>query len=54
MTLGHWDIICRSKQKGGLVIKNLVDTNASLMEKWVRDILDENAGAWRNVLLIWF
>lgn len=45
----RWDILCRPRQKGGLGIRSIADTNASLLGKWMGAILDDTAGTWSKV-----
>lgn len=46
LALVRWDILCRPRQKGGLGIRSIADTNASLLGKWMGAILDDTAGTW--------
>ncbi|OAE26491.1 hypothetical protein AXG93_815s1540 [Marchantia polymorpha subsp. ruderalis] len=46
LALVRWDILCRPRQKGGLGIRSIADSNASLLGKWMGAILDDTAGIW--------
>ncbi|OAE35658.1 hypothetical protein AXG93_1154s1120 [Marchantia polymorpha subsp. ruderalis] len=48
--LVRWEMVCRPKKQGGLGIRSLADTNASLMGKWIGTLLDDKAGAWGGAL----
>lgn len=42
-----WDVVCRSKENGGLGIKNLEFFNlSSLLGKWAWRLLCENNALW--------
>jgi hypothetical protein len=44
-----WEIICKSKKKGGLGIKDLRKLNISLMCKW-RWRLETEEGLWQDIV----
>lgn len=46
----NWEIVCRSKELGGLGVKNLGLFNVALLLKWAWRILDRCDGLWSQVL----
>jgi len=47
--LAKWDILCRSKDQGGLGILNLQLQNKCLLAKWLVNLLNTN-GIWQSLL----
>lgn len=45
-----WEIVCSSKEKGGLGIKILEEFNLALLSKWEWKILEDKKSLWKNVL----
>lgn len=45
-----WDIICKSKEEGGLGVNNVEIMNATLISKWKWRILAENDAVWCGIL----
>jgi len=46
-----WTIICKSKEEGGLGIKEIETFNKVLLAKWMWHLGTETNGKWRKVLL---
>lgn len=51
MHLVAWHNVCRSKEGGGLGVKNTRLFNIALLEKWLWRIRTKNIGLWFKVLL---
>jgi hypothetical protein len=45
----RWEIICKSKKRGGLGIKNIAKMNLSLLCKWWWR-LDNESGLWQDLV----
>jgi hypothetical protein len=48
--LTHWNIVCRSKDQGGLGIEVLELKNKCLLSKWLFKILTEQEGVWLELI----
>ena len=48
--ISKWDIICRPKDQGGLVIENLEVKNRCLLRKWLYKLSVETEGTWVQIL----
>lgn len=46
-----WDVVCKSKEKGGLGVKNLEWFNIALLGKWVWRLLVGNNALWSKLLI---
>ena len=47
--LTRWNIICRSKDQGGLGVHNLEIQNQCLLSKWLFKLINEQ-GVWQDLL----
>ncbi|GKV19324.1 hypothetical protein SLEP1_g29604 [Rubroshorea leprosula] len=45
-----WDSVCKSKEEGGLGVKNLGIFNVALLGKWRWRLLEEENALWRRVI----
>nr|ABN06048.1 hypothetical protein MtrDRAFT_AC149642g24v2 [Medicago truncatula] len=45
-----WDNICLNKENRGLGVKRLWEFNMSLLEKWMRRVLEDKESLWNVVL----
>ncbi|XP_058722219.1 uncharacterized protein LOC131594138 [Vicia villosa] len=45
-----WDTVCKTKEEGGLGIKNVEIMNVALISKWKWRILNENDAVWSGIL----
>ncbi|XP_058725510.1 uncharacterized protein LOC131596787 [Vicia villosa] len=45
-----WDTVCKSKEEGGLGIKNVEIMNVALISKWKWRILNENEAVWSGII----
>ena len=48
--LAKWDIICRTKDQGGLGIENLEVKNICLLNKWLYKLSGETDATWAQIL----
>lgn len=46
-----WDDICKSKNGGGLGVKNLKFFNEALFGKWRWNLFHQEGGLWREVFI---
>ena len=46
----NWESICKSKEKGGLGIRNLSNFNRALLRKWSWRFTMEDVFMWRSVI----
>ncbi|XP_058726593.1 uncharacterized protein LOC131597953 [Vicia villosa] len=46
-----WDTVCKTREKGGLGIKNMKVMNMALLSKWKWRILIEDEAVWRGILV---
>jgi hypothetical protein len=49
-SLTRWNIICRPKDQGGLGVEVLELKNKCLLSKWLFKILNEQEGAWLELI----
>jgi hypothetical protein len=47
--LAKWNIICQTKERGGLGIQNIDLQNKCLLSKWLFKLINED-GTWQNIL----
>ncbi|XP_058774304.1 uncharacterized mitochondrial protein AtMg00310-like [Vicia villosa] len=45
-----WDTICKTREEGGLGVKNVEIMNVALLSKWKWRILTEKEAVWRDLL----
>lgn len=45
-----WNVICKSREEGGLGVKNVEIMNAALIFKWKWRILSDDEAVWRGIL----
>ncbi|XP_058784820.1 uncharacterized protein LOC131659680 [Vicia villosa] len=45
-----WDTVCKSREEGGLGVKNVQIMNVALISKWKWRILTENDAVWCGIL----
>ena len=48
--LVNWEIVCLSKEKSGLGIRNILKFNRALLRKWSQRFVMEDNSKWRNVI----
>ncbi|KAK1320825.1 hypothetical protein QJS10_CPA03g01353 [Acorus calamus] len=48
--LVKWEVVCSSKQEGGLGVLNLEDMNKALLSKWIWRCLSNQSIIWRSVV----
>ncbi|XP_058759424.1 uncharacterized protein LOC131632711 [Vicia villosa] len=46
-----WDIVCKSREEGGLGVNNVEVMNVALLSKWKWKILVEEEAVWRGILV---
>ncbi|XP_058746653.1 uncharacterized protein LOC131619585 [Vicia villosa] len=46
----RWDSVCKSREEGGLGVKNVEVMNAALLSKWKWRILSDEEVVWRRIL----
>lgn len=47
--LAKWNILCQTKEHGGLGIQNIDLQNKCLLSKWLFKLINEG-GTWQNIL----
>ena len=45
-----WDLLCSSKDKGGLGIGSVLDKNKGLLAKWVWRFGKEESSLWKSII----
>lgn len=45
-----WEIVCKSKDEGGLGVKDIRQFNIILLSKWIWKLGTKKEGQWKEVL----